>query len=113
GGVPVVPYQHHHRDVREGAERRLVDDDAGDGEVVVAPADLRVVDGGEAVGRDAARFAGQVREDGHARTGPGACLAERELEGGAEVGGRVERCEGVETLAHAVRVGGPSEHHVR
>src|SRR5207237_1157306 len=57
-------------------------------------------------------LAWQVGEDGHARAGPGTRLAERELERGAEAGRRVERCKGVETLADAVRVGGPPEHHV-
>src|SRR5207253_4663998 len=111
-GVSVVADEHRHRDVGERREGRLVDDRAGDGEVVVRPPDLHVVDGSEAVNGDAARLARQVGEDGDAGPGPRLRLAERELQGRAEMRRGVERYERVELLADLRPVRGPARNDV-
>ena len=110
--VSVVADEHRHRDVGERREGRLVDDRAGDGEVVVRPPDLHVVDGSEAVNGDAARLARQVGEDGDAGPGPRLRLTERELQRRAETRRSVERYERVELLADLRPVRGPARNDV-
>jgi hypothetical protein len=106
-----------HDDGRAGvggiAERRRVDGDARDPDVVAAPPDRDPVDPRQLRGRQVARRRREVGEDDDASASATRRLAEGDLHRRTHGGRRVERCDPGKLLGEASAVGGPAERDAR
>ena len=108
-----VAHDRGHGRVGRRLKWRLLDRERRDRDVVVGRAELDVVERGQLVRCDAALLRRQIGEHRETRPGPGARLAERQLERGREARRGIERLERLQPCAELRAVARPALGDVR